>query len=507
MYRLAQRFTALTPARPKYITLRKLQSNVMMPQHSATQMTNSAPVATTESKQLKSNIIEFLYQHKQRPVPTAKDNVVLTNCPHCIKVRKNSFAAYLDLQKGTYQCHTCKSKGKFPEFSRTLLKKIETPKDNNFAVLSTGNILSGSDTNTTLTRLQSEIDSYAQNLISDEPLLEQLKANHHLSKETLKAFGVGMTTASDGSTTCLTFPETTLSYREDDDGFKTDTVRLKLCDVNNPTHIVQTDPPSSGKMGTEGLFGYQTASYTDDTVILTRRELDAMAAHQATGLPAMSIPSPNYQLQESVLPLLDRFTRIYLWLDDDVDGQLAAERFARKIGEHKCLMVNTRQGEQEGPVNAHEALLANKDLHHIIATARGIQHDQIVDFRNLREEVYNEILHPDQTRGVQSKDLPALNEITKGHRPGELTILTGPTGAGKTTIISQLSLDFCKSGVPTLWGSFEILNKRLAKKMLYQFAEKDISLDPKDFDEIADRFEQVERPATMLRANELFSNH
>lgn len=114
-----------------------------------------------------------------------------------------------------------------------------------------------------------------------------------------------------------------------------------------------------------------------------------------------------------------------------------------------------------------------------------------MDFRDLREEVYNEVLHPEQTRGVQSKDLPTLTNITKGHRAGELTILTGPTGAGKTTIISQLSLDYCKSGVPTLWGSFEIMNKRLAKKMLYQFAEKDISLNPKEFDDIADRFEQV----------------
>ncbi|KAI9365904.1 P-loop containing nucleoside triphosphate hydrolase protein [Pilaira anomala] len=111
----------------------------------------------------------------------------------------------------------------------------------------------------------------------------------------------------------------------------------------------------------------------------------------------------------------------------------------------------------------------------MLKSAKGIKHDQIVDFQDLREEVYNEILYPDQTRGVQC----------------ELTILTGPTGAGKTTIISQLSLDYCQSGVPTLWGSFEIMNKRLAKKMLYQFAGKDISLEPECFDEVADKFQQL----------------
>ncbi|GAN01007.1 t7-like mitochondrial DNA helicase [Mucor ambiguus] len=472
------------------MALRPTQSSVMMFQQRSNATQQIIP--RTESTERTSNMIKFLYQHKQRPIPTTDKHVIVTNCPHCVKLRKNSFAAYLDLHKGTYHCKTCKSKGRFPEFTKLLLKKMEPPQHNDYAILSASNVLSSSNNaKHTLTRSEADIDSYAENLIHDEATLQKIESEHHINKDTLQAFGVGITPVNDDTALCLTFPQTALTYKEEDGDFKIETVRLKLCDLDNPAHVVQLDPPTSGKESTEGLFGYQTASYQDDIVILTRREFDALAAHQATGLPAISIPSSNYQLQESVLPLLDRFSRIYLWLDDDVDGQIAAERFARKIGEHKCLLINTRQGELEGPINAHDALVAGKDLQHIVATARGIKHDQIVDFSDLREEVYNEVLHPEQTRGVQSKDLPTLSSITKGHRSGELTILTGPTGAGKTTIISQLSLDYCKSGVPTLWGSFEIMNKRLAKKMLYQFAEKDISLNPKEFDEIADRFEQL----------------
>ncbi|KAI8138477.1 P-loop containing nucleoside triphosphate hydrolase protein [Fennellomyces sp. T-0311] len=203
-----------------------------------------------------------------------------------------------------------------------------------------------------------------------------------------------------------------------------------------------------------------------------------MAAYQATGLPSVSLPTVNYQLQESVLPLLERFSKIYLWLDDDVDGQIAAERFANKLGKSRCLLVNTNiQNESDGPRTAHEAWIQGRDLAEIVQSARRIRHDEIMNFHDLREEVLREVMNPEQTRG--------------GHRPGELTILTGPTGAGKTTIISQLSLDYCKSGVPTLWGSFEILNKRLAKKMLYQLAGKDLSKAPQEFDVWADQFEQL----------------
>jgi twinkle protein len=63
-----------------------------------------------------------------------------------------------------------------------------------------------------------------------------------------------------------------------------------------------------------------------------------------------------------------------------------------------------------------------------------------------------------------------LNNVLKGHRPGELTILTGPTGSGKTTFLSEYSLDLSIQGLTTLWGSFEIQNHRLAKMMMTQYA-------------------------------------
>lgn len=445
----------------------------------------STPVR--ESTEFKSKIMNYLYKNNQRPIPTTEKNVILTNCPHCYKVRKNSFAAYLDLQKGTYNCKTCKTRGSFNEFSKTLSKKVNHP-ESGYSILSASGMLSNAEASTALTRSPEEISNYAETLINNAEKLEEFESKHKITRETLEKYGVGVTDAHDKP--CLSFPQTALMY--DNNDFKSDTVRLKLCEENDLSKVVEMDPPVSGKENTSGLFGYQTASEKDDTVILTRRELDAMAAYQTTGIPAFSIPTSNHQLQESVLPLLERFNQVYIWLDDDVDGQIAAERFARRIGEHKCLLVRTRQGDQDGPLNAYDALHESKDLKKILSAASGVKHDQIVDFRDLREEIYNEILHPDQTKGVQSKDLPALNEIMKGHRPGELTILTGPTGAGKTTVISQLSLDYCKAGVPTLWGSFEIINRRLAKKMLYQFAEKDISSAPEEFGAIAEKFEQVD---------------
>ncbi|CAO3599258.1 unnamed protein product [Absidia cylindrospora] len=146
--------------------------------------------------------------------------------------------------------------------------------------------------------------------------------------------------------------------------------------------------------------------------------------------------------------------------------------------------------------NNSQASSSDHNDNTIASTTRGRHrsthlHGNILGFGDLRQQVYKEILDPEESRGVLSTDLPALNRILKGHRPGELTIVTGPTGGGKTTVMSQLSLDYCKSGVPTLWGSFEILNQRLAKKMLYQFASKDLSEYPMELDKWADEFDKL----------------
>ena len=54
-----------------------------------------------------------------------------------------------------------------------------------------------------------------------------------------------------------------------------------------------------------------------------------------------------------------------------------------------------------------------------------------------------------------------------------MTVLTGPTGSGKTTFLGQTSLDLAEQGVNVLWGSFEIKNTRLMHKLLQQYM-KDI---------------------------------
>lgn len=93
--------------------------------------------------------------------------------------------------------------------------------------------------------------------------------------------------------------------------------------------------------------------------------------------------------------------------------------------------------------------------------------------RKLDEELARE---RDSSR-IRWQTFPKLAQLISSFRPGELTVFTGPTGSGKTTVLSQLSLDYCFQGVRTLWGSFEIKNTRLGRIMLQQVSSNDAEDD------------------------------
>lgn len=151
------------------------------------------------------------------------------------------------------------------------------------------------------------------------------------------------------------------------------------------------------------------------------------AVYQATGRPAVSLPNGCRSLPMEVLPMLERFRKIYLWMDHDGPGQEGAKQFAQKIGLNRCHIVQPIEG-QSPCKDANEALLQGVDLEAMIKAAKVKQHEQVLDFDSIREDVIHEILHPDEYKGVPMPSLPLLTNHIKGFRRGEMTILTGPTG-------------------------------------------------------------------------------
>ena len=106
-------------------------------------------------------------------------------------------------------------------------------------------------------------------------------------------------------------------------GFVTRRIKARAVDQKAWQRL---DPPGGGW----GLFGLHTVPDDCTEVVLTEGEYDAMAVSQATGRPAISLPNGCRSLPVQVLPLLERFEKIYLWMDNDAPGQEGAEKNLRR---------------------------------------------------------------------------------------------------------------------------------------------------------------------------------
>lgn len=435
-------------------------------------------------------------------------HVILKECPFCPKPTNdkadNFYKFYLQIGGGAYFCHRCGGGGSWYDFKSTVggysvesMHSDNTRQNHSHHSSTTAHStaaqhsLSTSTTPTTtpLPVPQPRLSGYYSSRLLDpqnenNEVLKYLLEERGLDRKTLRKYGVGRASYKFPSdqggyetAECVTFPwimrQQEVQTQEDlrgasfekkketsKDEDKLLTRRIKVRAVHNKSWQ-RLDPAGGGW----GLFGWHTVSQDCKEIVLTEGEYDAMAVHQATNRPAVSLPNGCRSLPVQVLPLLEKFDKIYIWMDSDQPGQEGAEKFAKKLGMNRCYIVKTNQAK-----DANEALLQKLDLTAILDSASLVPHERILTFGDLRNDVLHELLQPDLYTGSPIPSLPSFTKLIKGFRRGELTVLTGPTGSGKTTFLGQISLDMAEQGINVLWGSFEVKNTRLLHKLLKQFA-------------------------------------
>ena len=469
---------------------------------------------------IEEHTIKDFFKRVKAKSNRSNTHFVMEECPTCPPHKgkaDNKWKLYVSHQNnGAYFCHRCGSKGSWFDLKGLLTGKpghattqrkeklgsTSPPSKYKNVPLSAKQLTQAQGQGGPTLPLpdQQAAGQFPTQLMENpkyEAVLHYLTEERGLSRETLTKYCVGGSEYSfrDGDgiwskQLCMTFPWITPIGRYQSESGQTGTqwqiTRLKTRALKHK-HMQRLEPGGGGW----GLFGWHTVPDTAKSIVLTEGEFDAMAVHQATGVPTVSLPNGCQSLPVEVLPLLERFDKIYLWMDDDVPGREGAEKFANKLGPNRCLIVRPLNNMVNPPKDANDALLQKLNMRELIESALPMPHKEILTFAEVRHELRYQLANPLQAAGKQFSTLPSMNTLLKGHRRGELTVITGPTGAGKTTFLSQMSLDLCQQGVNTLWGSFEIKNIQLMKKMLMQYAGDTSALDDSMFEHVADGFDEL----------------
>lgn len=167
-------------------------------------------------------------------------------------------------------------------------------------------------------------------------------------------------------------------------------------------------------------------SKTDNTAVVVEMidDLLAIVSKKSANL-IICLPYNLKHLPQQLLPYMESFKKLILWFGNDETSWYTAKYFAKKFNEKRCYFIRPIDSQPRPKL----AVEKDYDLNIILRNAKPVWHKSIITFQELREEVLSDLQNNDKVQGVKWKRYPTLNRLLKGHRRGELTILTGPTGS------------------------------------------------------------------------------
>lgn len=78
--------------------------------------------------------------------------------------------------------------------------------------------------------------------------------------------------------------------------------------------------------------------------------------------------------------------------------------------------------------------------------------DRVVSFKEMKKEL-NEREVP---KLAIKTNIPRIDSLTEGFRPGNLIVVSGTTGSGKTSLLQSFLIEFSKQDIPSLFFTYEV---------------------------------------------------
>lgn len=203
-----------------------------------------------------------------------------------------------------------------------------------------------------------------------------------------------------------------------------------------------------------GLFGWQAIPDNARSVVITEGEIDALSMWEF-GCPALSVPfgggsGAKQQWIETEFEHLVRFDTIYLCLDMDEEGGLAAKEIASRLGQHRCRFVELPKKD------ANECLTEGVPADYIAACMQEAATADPEELKSVAEYGEDIAEHFYPTAGERPGfNLPWNANKWRVHH-GELCLWVGFNGHGKSVLLGQAITQAVQSGEKACIASFEM---------------------------------------------------
>ena len=220
-------------------------------------------------------------------------------------------------------------------------------------------------------------------------------------------------------------------------------------------------------------FFSQFKGSTSDYLIITEGEFDCIALAQLGASNCVSLPSGAGSIESAIrnnYEFLQQFKLIYIATDMDSPGEEAAKKAEKLISplRYRRLVLPCK--------DANEWIIKNPevdmtDLQLLMQNARRIDNPAITDGTDFSSDYYDPV-----DLGVKF-GVEKLDAILGGMRKGEVTVLCGDTGSGKTSFALYLMKMLAEKGKGVWINSFEMNPKTIHRKMASLILKKKMKFD------------------------------
>lgn len=201
------------------------------------------------------------------------------------------------------------------------------------------------------------------------------------------------------------------------------------------------------------LFGWQAVSPNARAIVICEGEFDAMA-FGVLGIPALSVPfggggGEKQAWIEHEFDRLQRFDEIFLAMDADEEGRKATVEIIDRLGRHRCRVVELPHKD------ANDCLLHGMDsqaMWRLLAASKTQDPTELKNAGDYRDAIL-QAFHP--TAEDKGFVTPWDKCKTLRFRPGEVTLIAGVNGHGKSEACGHLTLEAMAQGIKTCVASME----------------------------------------------------
>lgn len=378
---------------------------------------------------------------------------LITTCPLCEEPEHKPEHLYVHSQTGVWKCHRCGESGNLYK----LKKRLVLIGDRN--ITSIGQAMGSSKKTIPADR----VEKFHKSLLEDQEAMDYCQQERQWSLEIIRRLKLGLRTDSRGK--WIAYP-----YLR---GGVCAGMKFRIL----PAYLKNYPKRFERESGCESILYNVDALAQHDEIILLSGESDLASALTFGFENVVATSIGETGLPASAVDALSKKSKIWTLFDTDTSGSKGAREAARRIGYERTFEAKLPSGVKD----VNEYLMQGgkrSDFQAILDSARQFDVPSIVSIDQALDSLRDEktIGTWDQLQDVTA--WPTLSKKLGSWRTGNLIVVSGPQGTGKTTFVLNMLSHWAGQGYPALLYCLEMTIAELVQHVLcahYQRIEDEVT--------------------------------